>query len=115
MPLRRTTRAVLLATLVAAAGRSAAAQVTDDFALQGDTTLIVDRIVAVVGNQPILGSQVEEQFVTVLSGQGAPTLASASDSLALRRRILEDMINEEILVQEALRDTAVKVTESDWS
>jgi peptidyl-prolyl cis-trans isomerase SurA len=113
MPLRQTTRAVLLAALVAAAGRPAAAQVTDDFALQGDTTLIVDRIVAVVGNQPILGSQVEEQFFTVLSGQGAPTLASASDSLALRRRILEDMINEEILVQEALRDTAVKVTEQE--
>lgn len=113
MPLRRTTRALLLAALAAAGGRPAIAQVADDFALQGDTTLIVDRIVAVVGNQPILGSQVEEQFFTVLSGQGAPTLASASDSLALRRRILEDMITEEILVQEALRDTAVKVTEQE--
>ena len=113
MRLRRTTGVVLVAVLAAAGGRPALAQVTDEFALQGDTTLVVDRIVAVVGNQPILGSQVEEQFFTVLSGQAAPKLESAADSAALRRRILADMVDEEILVQEALRDTAVKVTEQE--
>lgn len=113
MQLNRSTRAVLLAALAAVAGRPAAAQVTDEFALQGDTTVVVDRIVAVVGNQPILGSQVEEQFFTVLSAPNAPPLPSAEDSAALRRRILDDMIDEEILVQEALRDTAVKVTEQE--
>jgi peptidyl-prolyl cis-trans isomerase SurA len=113
MQLRWTVRVALLAALAAAGGRPVAAQVTDEFALQGDTTLIVDRIVAVVGNQPILGSQVEEQFFTVLSGRGAPTPGTAADSAALRRRILDDMIDEEILVQEALRDTAVKVTEQE--
>jgi peptidyl-prolyl cis-trans isomerase SurA len=113
MSRRRTVRAVLLAALVAVGAGSAAAQVTDEFALQGDTALVVDRIVAVVGNQPILGSQVEEQFFTVLSGQNAPQLATAADSANLRRRILADMIDEELLVQEALRDTAIKVTEQE--
>ena len=103
---------IALALLLAAGARPAVAQ-DGPFALQSDTTLIVDRIVAVVGNQPILGSQVEEQLFTVLSGQNAPALASASDTSALRRRILDDMIDEEILVQEALRDTAVKVTEQE--
>ena len=109
----RTARAVLVAVLVMAAGRPAVAQDSTAFMIQGDTTLIVDRIVAVVGNQPILGSQVEEQFFTVLSSPTPPPLASAEDSASLRRRILDDMIDEELLVQEALRDTAVKVTEQE--
>ena len=109
----RTAAAVLVAALVLAGARPAAAQDTEGFTLQGDTTLVVDRIVAVVGNQPILGSQVEEQFFTLMSGQNAPRLSSAADSAALRRRILDDMVDEELLVQEALRDTAIKVTEQE--
>lgn len=109
----RTAQAVLFAALVAAAGRPAVAQDTTAFMIQGDTTLVVDRIVAVVGNQPILGSQIDEQFFTILSSPNAPRLASAEDSASLRRRILDDMIDEELLVQEALRDTAVKVTEQE--
>jgi len=101
---------VLLSAVVPRIG---AAQEEEAFALQADTSFVVDRIVAVVGTQPILGSQVEEQLFTVLAAPSAPPLATSADTAELRRRILGDMIDEEILVQEALRDTAVKVTEQE--
>ena len=85
------------------------------FAVQNDTTFVVDRIVAVVGSQPILGSQIEEQLFTILSARDAPPVATAADTAALRTRILDDLIAEELMVQEAQRDTAVKVTEQEVS
>src|SRR5690606_25769196 len=108
--------AALLASVIllsAVMPRIGAAQEDEAFMLQADTSFVVDRIVAVVGTQPILGSQVEEQLFTALASPNAPPLATPSDSADLRRRILDDMIDEEILVQEALRDTAVKVTDQE--
>jgi len=98
----------------AAPGARVAAQ-DSTFAVLQDTAFVVDRVVAVVGNQPILGSQIEEQLFTMLSARDAPPLATAADTAALRQRILDDMIAEELLVQAALRDTAVKVTEQEVS
>src|SRR5206468_8087926 len=73
---------------------------------------VIDRIVAVVGTRPILMSEVEEQ-VAQLQSQGQQ-LPSDSASLAkLRRHILDDMINEELEVQQAQRDTSIKVTERE--
>ena len=99
---------------VAAPGARAEAQ-DSTVAVLNDTAFVVDRVVAVVGNQPILGSQIEEQLFTMLSARDAPPLATAADTAALRTRILDDMIAEELLVQEAQRDTAVKVTEQEVS
>ncbi|HEX6643919.1 MAG TPA: peptidylprolyl isomerase [Gemmatimonadales bacterium] len=112
MPCRGIRAALVSAAFLALGARTGAAQ-DEGFMLQGDTSLVVDRIVAVVGNQPILGSQVEEQLYTVLASPNAPPLATAADTAALRRRLLDDMVEEELVVQEALRDTAVKVTEQE--
>jgi peptidyl-prolyl cis-trans isomerase SurA len=73
----------------------------------------VDRIVAVVGRQPIMYSMVEEQFFTYVAQGGAASLKEASDTARVRHQILEDLINEELLVQEALRDTSIKVTDQE--
>lgn len=71
----------------------------------------LDRIVAVVGDHPILASEVEER-VLVSAQQGQIPTDSASKA-ALRARILEQMINEELEVQQALRDTSIKVTDQE--
>lgn len=72
----------------------------------------LERIAAVVGSKAILASHVEEQFVQ-LQAQGAPIPEDSAGRAALRRRILDQMIEEELLVQEAERDTAIKVTDQE--
>ncbi len=96
-----------LATLLlgGAAGRLAA---------QGASTLVVDRVIAVVGKAPILESQVDERlFQSVGGGAKLPT-----DSAALRtlkRQFIDTLINEELMFQQAESDTMVKVTGQEVS
>ena len=105
--------AVVLALSGASGGARLAAQDDGVMLAPGDTSFVIDRVAAVVGNQPILTSQVEEQLFTLLSGRNAPVVSTAADTAALRGRLLEDLINEELLIQEALRDTAIKVTDQE--
>lgn len=104
-------RALLLSLLVASLGALPAAR----GAAQGQATTTarpVDRVVAVVGTKPILASQVEEQLVLAQS-QGAkiPTDSAARD--AARRQLLSQMVDEELLVQQAERDTTITVTNQE--
>jgi len=81
-------------------------------AAQG-SSIVVDRVVGVVGNKPILASQVDEEVFS-RQAQGVPL--PTDDSLAMRQlrlQVLNDLINQEVLVQEALRDTAIKVTDQE--
>jgi len=81
-------------------------------AAQG-SSIVVDRVLGVVGNKPILASQVDEEMFS-RQAQGAPL--PVEDSVAmkeLRLGVLNDLINQEVLVQEALRDTAIKVTDQE--
>ena len=72
----------------------------------------VDRIVAIIGTKPILASQVEEQLVLAQSqGVKVPEDSAARD--AARRQILSQMVDEELLVQQAERDTTIKVTDQE--
>ncbi len=103
--MRRTLGTIVM---LAAAAVPAAAQ-DSATATFGD----VDRIVAVVGRQPIMFSMVEEQFFTWASQGAAGPLQTAEDSIKVRHQILEDLINDELLVQEAVKDTAIKVTEQE--
>ena len=72
----------------------------------------VDRIVAVVGTKPILASQVEEQLVLAQS-QGTKLPDDSAGREAVRKQILSQMVDEELLVQQAERDTTIKVTEQE--
>src|SRR6059036_3841364 len=72
----------------------------------------VDRIVAIVGTTPILASQVEEQLVLAQS-QGAKVPEDSAGREAARRQVLSQMADEELLVQQAERDTTIKVTEQE--
>jgi peptidyl-prolyl cis-trans isomerase SurA len=72
----------------------------------------VDRIVAVVGSRPILASQLEEEMAqAATAGQVLPQ--DSAGRAALRRRILTSLIDMELLVQQAERDTTVKVTDQE--
>jgi peptidyl-prolyl cis-trans isomerase SurA len=72
----------------------------------------VDRIVAVVGTKPILASQVEEQLVLAQS-QGVKVPEDSAGRDAARRQVLSQMVDEELLVQQAERDTTIKVTDQE--
>ena len=72
----------------------------------------VDRIVAVVGTKPILASQVEEQLVLAQS-QGAKVPEDSAGRDVARRQVLSQMVDEELLVQQAERDTTIKVTDQE--
>ncbi len=73
----------------------------------------MDRVVAVVGAAPILFSHVEERFY---QSQGNPIARVPKDSagvLAYKRALVDTLINEELLYQEAIKDTNVKVTDQE--
>jgi peptidyl-prolyl cis-trans isomerase SurA len=77
-----------------------------------DSAVVVDRVVAVVGNQPVLASQVDEEvFSRQSQGQHLPT---DPDSLtAIRKQVVTSIVDEELLVQQAQRDTSIKVTDQE--
>ena len=72
----------------------------------------LDRIVAIVGTRPILASQIEEEMVQQQAqGQALPT--DSAGLAALRRQVLDRLVELEILVQQAERDTSIKVTDQE--
>ena len=77
-----------------------------------DSTVVVDRVVAVVGNRPVLASQVDEEIFSRQSQGGH--LPTDSVALAgLRKQVVSSIVDEELLVQQAQRDTAIKVTDQE--
>jgi peptidyl-prolyl cis-trans isomerase SurA len=76
------------------------------------TSRPVDRIVAIVGSKPILASQVEEQLV-LAQAQGMKVADDSAGRATLRRQIVGQMVDEELLVQQAQRDTGIKVTDQE--
>ncbi len=73
-----------------------------------DSSEVIDRILAVVGSRAILKSQVQEQIFVAFPGcRGFPE--AAPDQARLRRQVVDRLVDDELLVQEAERDTAIKV------
>jgi peptidyl-prolyl cis-trans isomerase SurA len=97
------TRTLVLLALCAAAGTAAAQQSQDQ---------PVDRIVAVVGTKPILASQIQEEMVQA-QAQGQTIPADSAGRELMRHQILDRLIELEILVQQAQRDTTIKVTDQE--
>jgi peptidyl-prolyl cis-trans isomerase SurA len=94
---------------------SAAKPTSSDVASSGpdhDTTFIVDRVLAVVGNRPVLASQVDEEIFSRQS-QGAKIPNDPEGLRAVRQQIVSSIIDEELLVQQAQRDTSIKVTDEE--
>jgi len=76
------------------------------------TDSVVDKIVAVVGTKAIVRSQIEERILQEFpQGKGLP--ATPEGKLQLQREVLDALVSEELMVQEAQRDTTIKVLEDD--
>ncbi|MCC6318420.1 MAG: peptidylprolyl isomerase [Gemmatimonadaceae bacterium] len=96
-----------LVALALAAG-SAGAQDSASTALRID----VDRIVAVVGQTPILWSEVLEQ-VNIRRARGIQMPTDPAEQLKFARDVLGEMIDVEVMVQKARTDTSIVVTDAD--
>jgi len=101
----------LLPVLPLAAQQEAAPEEVGQLRCDTSTTT-VDRIVAVVGDAPILASQVEEELFTQ-RGQNQPPPKDPEAFHALCRQVVSDLIDAEVLVQVAQRDTSIKVEEQE--
>jgi peptidyl-prolyl cis-trans isomerase SurA len=77
-----------------------------------DSVVIVDRVLAVVGNRPVLASQVDEELFS-RQAQGVKLPEDPGQLDALRREVVSSIVDEELLVQEALRDTSIQVTDQE--
>jgi peptidyl-prolyl cis-trans isomerase SurA len=100
---------VVLAACLGLVARDAAAQAADS----AGALVPVDRIVAVVGNRALMRSQLDEQFYQLITSLGVTGPPTAADSAKLRRQIVQDMVDDELMVQQAQKDTTIKVTDSE--
>ena len=92
----------------------AAALVTVPAMAQEGEFLPVDRVAAVVGDTPIPLSRVQEEVNVVLSEYqrlGRPLPSDSAELAAIQRQVLDRIIDEELLIQLAQRDTLVTVTD----
>ena len=76
-----------------------------------DSAMVVDKVLAVVGNRPVLASQVDEEIFSRSQGQPPPSDPEAI--AALRKEVLLSIVDEELLVQKAQRDTSIQVTDQE--
>jgi peptidyl-prolyl cis-trans isomerase SurA len=108
--------AVLVASVLGPGARTLAAQdstaVAVDTTPPHDTTFVVDKVVAVVGNRPVLASQVDEEIFSRQS-QGAKLPTDPAGLQSVRQEIVSSIIDEELLLQQAQRDTSIHVTDEE--
>ncbi len=105
MPARR-----MMVMLALAAPAGVAAQ--DPELIPVGVPTMVDRVVAIVGNQPILNSHVEEAlFQRQQEGLTLPTDPAGRQQL--RAEVIEELISTELLVREAQRDSTIVVTDEE--
>ncbi len=76
------------------------------------TTELIDRVVAVVGNTPILMSEVNERLQQARA-QGMRIPEDSAAVLTLQRQFLQQLVDDEVLYQQARRDTTITVSESE--
>lgn len=107
----RRSNIVLIAALLLPGGGAAIGLSAQQRAATPDS-VVVDRIVAVVGSKAITSSHIEERLLQEFpQGKGLPT---TPDSLGvIKKELLRLLINEELMVQEANRDTTIKVLDDD--
>ncbi|HEY2806257.1 MAG TPA: peptidylprolyl isomerase [Gemmatimonadales bacterium] len=79
---------------------------------QATSPELIDRVVAVVGDQAILYSEVNERLQQSRSS-GMQIPEDSAGLLALQRQVLTQMVDEEVLYQKAKRDTSINVTDTE--
>jgi peptidyl-prolyl cis-trans isomerase SurA len=95
----------------AVAPLSLAAQIPAAAASNIPPSLPIDRVVAIVGDQPLLWSDVLTA-INQRRAQGLQLPADSAAQAALARSVLGDLVDEEILVQKA-KEMKLEVTDAD--
>jgi peptidyl-prolyl cis-trans isomerase SurA len=72
----------------------------------------VDRIAAVVGDRPILWTELMEE-INERRARGLKLPTDSAGQMELSRGVIQEMVDEEAIVQHALRDTSVHVSDLD--
>ncbi|MDO8666160.1 MAG: SurA N-terminal domain-containing protein, partial [Gemmatimonadales bacterium] len=73
---------------------------------------LVDRVAAIVGERMILLSEIDDEIYQRRS-EGAQVPEDSAAFRALRRQVLETLIDEEVVYQRARRDTTISVTDAE--
>ncbi len=79
-------------------------------AMAGPGGEMVDRVAAVVGDSAILWSQVEQQILQMQAG-GAQVPQDPAQLEEFRRNLLEDLVDQQLVLQAAARDTTIVLPE----
>ncbi|MCI0406563.1 MAG: peptidylprolyl isomerase [candidate division Zixibacteria bacterium] len=75
-------------------------------------TLLVDKVAAVVGREVITLSELNLQTQLYLTQSGQPPADSAG-VVALQKKLLEQMVTDQLLLQQASRDSSLKVAPAE--
>ena len=97
-------------TLVAAALLLIPWQVEGQGVPQGIT--LVERVVAVVGDSVVLMTEVEE-FLLSMESMGWTRPTGAAELLEARLGVLDQLVNQQVILQEAAKDSLLVVTEEE--
>jgi len=77
-------------------------------------TLLVDKVVAVVGKEVITLSELNLQTQLYLA-QGDRPPADSAGAVALQKKLLEQMVTDQLLLQQAAADSSLKVAPAEVS
>jgi len=106
-------RSLLFAlALATAAGRAHAQEPGAPAEPLRDTTIALDRVIAVVGDQPITQFDLQERMLAMQQQPGFRPPQNAEEYEAIVREVVNQLVDEEILVQKA-RALAIEVPEND--
>lgn len=75
-------------------------------------TNVVERVVAVVGDSVVLMTEIDE-FLISMEARGWTRPTEPAGLLAARLTVLDQLINQLVILQEAAKDTLLKVTEEE--
>jgi len=81
-------------------------------AVAQEATQVIDRIAAVVGDRIILLSEIDEE-INQRRGQGLQLPQDSAGLATLRREVLNDLIDDEVIYQKARTDTSITVTDQE--
>ncbi|MCI0330769.1 MAG: peptidylprolyl isomerase [candidate division Zixibacteria bacterium] len=82
--------------------------------LLAQDTLLVDKVAAVVGKEVITFSELNLQTQMYLAQSGTPPSDSAGVA-ALQKKLLDQMVTDQLLLQQAAQDSNLKVTPAEVS
>ena len=81
-------------------------------AQQAEPPQVIDRIAAVVGERIILVSEIDEE-INQRRGNGLQIPDDSAALVQLRRQVLSDLVDDEVIYQRARRDTSISVTDQE--